>query len=85
MDMPYSPPTSPFAMNAMSVYQNSSMVSIVGWEAIVGRLYTVQSAPTINGPWASIATDLLANNVNMSFTDPNPSGTLLFYRVILQP
>lgn len=54
------------------------------WSSAVNKLYTLQSAPSLGGPWSTIATNLAGNGQTLSWTDTNAAGNALFYRALVQ-
>jgi sugar lactone lactonase YvrE len=57
---------------------------IVGFVGIPGRTYAVQRAPSVNGPWAPLATVLVGPSGIASFTDTNSPPEGAYYRVAYQ-
>ena len=52
----------------------------IRFEAIAGRTYDVQRAPTPNGPWTTLATLLAPVSGPMEYHDANPPPAQSFYR-----
>jgi hypothetical protein len=45
-----------------------------------GLAYTVQRAPAITGPWATLATVIVGDSGTGSYLDPDPPAGQAFYR-----
>jgi len=76
---------SAFDIEALGLSFSLPSESTIAWEAIVGREYTIQWAPSLDGPWTDLVTNLLATSDPMSYVDTSAFATLRFYRVILEP
>ncbi len=58
---------------------------ILGWTAIPGKNYRLQSSTTLSGPWYAVAGDVTATNFTVSKTDSISAGSNRFYRILVLP
>ena len=55
---------------------------VISFDAIIGRAYTVQSAPNIPSGWTTVS-NITALQTNVTFADPITNGQR-YFRVITQ-
>lgn len=64
---------------------NGNPLSPLTWPSVFGKLYSVECSSTLfGGSWSVIGTNLNGTGQMMQFNDPNPSGSMRFYRVKVQ-
>jgi hypothetical protein len=57
----------------------------ITWPSVFGKQYSVECSSTLfGGSWSVPGANLNGTGQTMQFNDPNPSGTMRFYRVKVQ-
>jgi hypothetical protein len=55
----------------------------VRWQSADGRVYAIDTAPTLDGPFVPVAGNLVGDPPENAFTDPVDRGPQAFYRIRL--
>jgi hypothetical protein len=55
----------------------------VGFKGTLGLTYTIERAPTVNGPWTTIGTALIGAEGSALIMDPSPPPGSAFYRTVI--